>query len=261
MKTRVKSMQIAILLSLLFPIHSIAQQIDENSNKNKEVESKKAIKLYSNARYSIEHINRNFNDDGIVIHRQTNYTWDIGYFSPALSFYRPNGNFHEIELSRLKINQEYSRRIYSDYNTNDSSVHILTQPDKWKTDFQISMRYEYDILLFKKNSESKFRAYLGMGLSPYFTQLSVNELKSTAFPFKQQIIGANMSFIPRFNYFFNENWFVDLNVPLDILGYRFTNTHVSNPGLELDDRTYQKSQMIAFPLNIQARLGLGFVIP
>lgn len=62
------------------------------------------LKAYSNFAYSNESKNEMFFKEILVKSYESRY--DLGYFTPAFTFYNENGNFQELETSRIKFASE-----------------------------------------------------------------------------------------------------------------------------------------------------------
>jgi hypothetical protein len=104
----------------------------------------KTLKLYSNFGLTTSESSI-FSQDLQVNTVTTDKDYDIGYLSPSVTFVKHNGNYHEIELSRIMINSEYDETTL--YEVNGATT---TASWQHKTNILIALRYEYDIMLLKK---------------------------------------------------------------------------------------------------------------
>ncbi len=143
----------------------------------------------------------------LAIKLYTNFLWDntgeltetqFGYFSPAMVINQPNGNFHEIELSRLQFNKTMGEIIIITDSTGNPIQRVYENVTK---DIFVGFRYEYSIRFLKRKEEARLRPYLGLSVNPYYSYLRYDPMVSSSFPSTGHIFGADFSLIPRINIF------------------------------------------------------------
>jgi hypothetical protein len=178
----------------------------------------------------------------------------LGYFSPAFSFYQPNGNFQEIELSRIAINSSRNQSVITT-DTNGKVTKVLGMD---RTNVAIGLRYEYDYRLFKKKDDCKLKSYLGIAVNPYFSSSTFDPNSTIYFTTRQQSIGATIAFMPRLNYYISERWFLDLNIPISIMDMNITTNKVDNPILSEQQRSVSTVNFSQLPCKFLVRFWVGF---
>jgi outer membrane protein W len=219
-----------------------------------ENQKTKTLKLYSNFGLTTSE-NSIFSEGLQVTTVTTNRDYDIGYMSPALAFVKQHGNFHEIELSRFKINNKYDETTL--YEVNGATTTISGQ---YITNILIALRYEYDIMFLKKKETLKLRPYLGFGVNPYFLNSIINPIVATNYPTRQNDFGASISIIPRLNYNITERWFLDLNIPINVTELAVSSQKTYNPLIREEDQRTTNINYEILPSNFLIRIGIGIKI-
>jgi hypothetical protein len=219
-----------------------------------ENNSAKAVKLYTNFswtstedRWSLDSAN---STSSLLENKET----QIDYFTPAFAIYSPNGNFQELEISRLQFNHSNNAvRIQTD-STGQTSDIVIGQKI---TRIFIAFRYEYDILLFKQKTENKVQWYTGFSASPYFSNSKFSPIVSNLYPTNENKMGVTLSVIPRLHYNVNDRWFVDLNVPVNLFDFNVNVKNDSNPTLPDSQNKTTTLELETFPSQVLIRLGVG----
>ena len=222
-----------------------------------ENQKNKVIKLYSNISLTRTETTLNQSPYNLTSTVENNNEMQIGYFTPSIAFVLPNGNFHEIELSQLVINNTNNETIVIDDSSGQTVQPISGQIT---TNVSIAMRYEYDVLFFKKKEGAKLMPYLGFSMNPYFSNKKYSSKISTSFPTNQNSFGALLSIVPRLNYNLNENWFIDVNVPVNIVDLNVTVNSNDNPALTEQQRSSSTLGFAMFPSKFLVRFGVGLRI-
>ena len=247
MKTASKTKASIILLAAF--ILSGLSLIGQESTKTK------SIKLYSNYSWISTQTNIGFDSTGQVSTVARNLDVQLGYFTPALSFPSANGNFQEIELSKIVIGNTRNEVLNVVDSTGKSSLVSVLR----KKNNTIAFRYEYDVLLFKKkNADSKLKTYLGLSVNPYFSHTKYSSSIASMFTTSQNSFGALIAIIPRINYNINEKLFVDFNIPMNIIDMNVTSDITENPAIPVPQRSISTLNFSQLPDQFLVRFGLGF---
>jgi len=212
------------------------------------------IKLYSN--FALESSLETVGFDTVLNKPiiETNYTTNLGYFSPALSFSTPKGNAHEVELSRLLVNQ-VEQEIFLEES--DGSVHQTIAGER-KTAILIALRYEFNYNFLKNKENCRIKPSLGFGLRPSYSKSSVNSKLANVFYNRETSIATFFSIIPRVKYEVNNKWYFDLNMPFNLAQFGIITKQVENPALPVNQRTISTFNFRTTPQNYLIRFGVGF---
>ncbi len=176
-----------------------------------------------------------------------------GYFTPAVSFERLNGDFHEIELSELMINRTDQK---VSYKFTDDSTSLLVSGER-TIDLGLAFRYEYNLNLMKNRPDARFRPFIGFAASPYFSRASIKYFVSLTYPESETRFGVALAIVPGIQYNINENWFLEFNIPLTIADVILKFDSVDNPVLDTSLRKTATLEILEFPAQIHLRLGAG----
>lgn len=171
--------------------------------------------------------------------------------SPTISFYKENGSFHEIGLSRIQY------IVDDDITTlNRPGVTQITNGSK-ETTFNIGFRYDYNILL--SNKENPFSVYTGVSASPSFTSIT-NEPKVRSYKRTQVGTSVYIGLVPRVIWKINSQLFFDLNIPVNLyeLSYKWQKIH--NPSLPLKQTSNGAFESTFIPKHYEVRLGVGIML-
>ncbi len=247
MKSRFFTLGILHFLFLLLFINS--QSLAQYSNN-------KSIKLYTNFNFVTEDDVSSTDSITNNITTEKNKNYQLGYFSPAYTIELTNGNFHEFEISRFLINQEQNQTIISNDSLGRSEVIAGVKSTK----IFVAFRYEYNFSLGKKTEETKFHPYVGISINPFFENAIIMPTVSSQFPKKQVQVGALLAIVPRINYDIKGNWYMDLNVPINIFEANVDFSNDQNPILSESERKTTEFNIELFPNNIMVRIGIGLRI-
>jgi hypothetical protein len=212
------------------------------------------LKLYTNFLYSDTETSGIYNTIIRSSTTEKNKTIQSGYFSPSISFSLPNGNNHEIELSRLMFNRDNNETVLEDDTTGQSGPMVAGSLD---TEFLIAFRYEYNIVMLKKKADLKLRPTVGFSADPFFSITSSKPYISLSYPTKETRAGLSLSVIPRLIYNLGENWFLDLNFPVSLLDMYYSRGNIDRPDLPLDSRSTATIEIHELPNRFQVRFGVG----
>jgi len=193
------------------------------------------------------------NASGSNFARDEQQKYQLGYFSPAFTIGKENGNFHEFELSRFLINHEQEKTII----TYDSLNRKELVSGERNTKLFFALRYEYNIALRKVAAEAKLQPYIGFSFRPYFERSMFTPLISSQFPTRENQLGVNFSIVPRINYNLKGNWYLDLNVPLQLTETNVNSLIRENPALPGEQRKTTTINFETLPLHLFLRFGVG----
>lgn len=136
--------------------------------------------------------------------------YDLGYFSPAFTFYNGSGSFHEFEIARITSTSEIyfieKRSPSSQLPKNGNfAVTQLTQ--------KIALRYEFAYKLKLGSENSRIGALIGISGTPYYHKDKITPKASDLFAESQSQLGLVFSAVPRITYNLTDNWFFDFYIP------------------------------------------------
>ena len=215
------------------------------------------FKLYSNFDFSSKYIN--YETDTINGTSKNEYVKEInGFnFSPSLVFYSKKGNSSEIEISRL----DYSNKYNEKYTILDSTGAILNvMSGNTHKQFELYLRYEYRLKLFKKKDWKKTKLILGFSGTPFVVWDKTEPVLNTEFTKHKTIVGFYLSVIPRIEYSISERWYLDLNIPVAIFTSHYTSFRNEDPSLPSEERSKNIFDFYNGPISYAIRLGIGFKI-
>ncbi|NOQ70703.1 MAG: hypothetical protein GQ574_01805 [Crocinitomix sp.] len=243
-----RSLHLVYFTAVVFILIGFGQNAFAQDGNSKE------LKLYSNFAWQSSErtvgYDTTFNQPITENYLETS----LGYFSPAFSWATAKGNRHEIELSRLQINQ-IDESTFVDYTDGQNPVFLSGDI---KTAILIALRYEYNFRFFKKKEDMKFKPSLGLAIRPYYSKSIFQPHLSTQFPSNQSDIGALVSIIPRITYDLNERWFIDLNMPVNLAEFKLHSNTYFNPALPKNQQTVTTLEFETLPSQYLIRLGVGF---
>lgn len=234
--------KIFLLFLLFFSTNLLSQESAERTD----------IKLYTNFDLTPKYL---YNDSDTL----REYEKEInGFnFSPALVFYSQNGNSSEIEISRFRFSNIYNKK-YSLIDSIGAEETILSAD--YEKQFELFLRYEYKLALFKKKEWEKFKAIIGFSATPYFQWIKHQPEVSNEFSRSRTTVGLFMSVIPRVEYKLNDRWYLDLNIPLSLATMNFITNRSSNPLLPIEERKVSIIDFHNGPIAFAVRFGVGYVI-
>lgn len=216
----------------------------------------KTLKLYSNFNFIRTHENQVINLSTNKYSIERGQELELGYLSPALMIELGSGNFHEFELSRFRISFSENEIFIP----NDSTATITPDDGFRKTKALFSARYEYVISLKGNQKASKFHPYLGLSVSPYFEHFREIPFINTSFPRTINQFGTLFSVVPRLNYSLKGNWFLDLNIPIQMIDVNAIFRKNEDPVLPEENRVTSDVNLNFSPLNVLVRFGVGIRI-
>jgi len=217
----------------------------------------RALKLYST--FSSDFASTRISSDtmnGVYVNERTNFS-SFGRITPAFTIQTKNGNWHEFEISRFEI----SKRV-TESTQYDDSTHVPKQLIGGNINqlINIRLRYEMNNTLLKHLTESKFKPMLGFLFEPYYGRSKNLPKTSQSFPNTYTEIGAIIGFVPRVTYNFNPKWFIDINVPINVIQTNYSHTKVENPSFSVEQQSSSLIDIVVFPSGGSVRFGLGFKI-
>ena len=215
-----------------------------------------ALKLYTNFGITTTKETLSHNIFNMTSIEENNTEIQIGHLSPSIALTLANGDFHEFELSRFIIGDKANEVYFVTFP--GQSIYIIS--GERKTNVSIALRYEYDVVFFKNSHEAKLCTYLGFAAQPYFSNSTFTPKILRAYSTSQSNFGAMISIVPRLNYDLNERWFIDFNIPINIVDMNWVVQQVDNPTLPENLRTATTFEPSAFPTKFLFRLGVGIRI-
>lgn len=247
MKTETK-LKTLLCFTLTFVLHGLTLFAQENDNH-------KTIKLYTNFGWANTEETLSFDTTNWTSTIEQNQEIQMGHFSPSVSISLANGNFHEFELSRLLFNHTNS---VTNLVIDSTGKTVQTIAGQKTTNVLLGFRYAYDMMLFKKKEGTKIQSYLGFSANPYFSNSKYVPIVSASYPTNQNNIGVTLSIIPRLNYNLNDKWFLDFNIPINIIDVNWTFKSDQNPALIEQLQTTTTGEFSTFPRKFLFRFGVGF---
>ncbi len=217
----------------------------------------KDFKLYSNFDFLSKYLDCEI--DTISGISRNEYVKEInGFnFSPSLVFYTKKGNSSEIEISRL----DYSNKFNKEYTLLDSTGSLLNViSENTQKQFELYLRYEYKLRLFKNKDWEKIKPVIGFSGTPFIIWDKIDTLLNTEFKKTKTIVGLYLSVIPRIEYSISERWYFDLNIPIALATTHYTYLRNEDPELSLEERSKKNSDFYNTPVSLAIRLGIGFKI-
>lgn len=240
----IRSYQIILTAAAFLSFTSISAQ---------SVSKTHSLIAYSNFAYSNESKNEIFFKENLVKSFESRY--DLGYFSPAFTFYNENGNFQELEISRIKFGSEAYDLYENQSIGNYTSRQILSKTTN------ISFRYEYAYKIKVGDEASKLNLYIGLSGNPYFLRENfASNVSTDVSPKSQSQLGVAIGAVPRITYNITSNWFLDLNLPISVVDFAFIRSATSNPTRPIEFREINSSELVLFPRNLLLRFGVGLKI-
>jgi hypothetical protein len=215
------------------------------------------VKLYSNFDYNPKYMyhrpDSTYGTSDVEYNREIN-----GFsFSPAIVFHNSKGNSHELELSRLSYKNSYIKKYY----VKDSSEnHIDIYSGELKAQFEVFLRYEYKILLFKKKDWKKLRPIIGFSATSFYHWEKEEPMMSSLFSESISSLGLSLSLVPRVRYNLNDRWYLDFNVPVSILTASYTTYKNEDHALSIENRKKSIIDFYNTPISLAVRFGIGFTI-
>lgn len=234
--------KIGILFLLFISVNLFSQDFSERVD----------VKLYTNFDYTPKYL---YNDSDTL--REYEKEFNGFNFSPALVFYTPNGNSSEIEISRFRFSNIYNK----EYSLIDSigAVENIFSEDHEKQ-FELFLRYEYKLALFKRKEWERIKPGIGFSASPYIQWNKRQPELSNEFATSRTTVGLFLSVIPRVEYKLNDRWYLDLNIPLSIVTMNYITTKTNSPNLPIDERTEHIIDFHNGPIALAIRFGVGYMI-
>ncbi len=215
------------------------------------------IKLYTNFDYTPKYLYHDTDTMNGSSIREYEKEINGFNFSPALVFQDRKGNSSEIELSRLRYANNYS----NEYSVIDSTgAEINEYPGSYKKEFELFIRYEYKLHLFKKKDWETIIPILGFSATPFFQWNKSEPLRSYEYTSSNTSLGLYLSIIPRVEYVINERWYLDLNIPIALVTTHYTRIRHDNPTLPIDERVVSIFEFYNGPVSFAIRFGIGIKI-
>lgn len=173
---------------------------------------------------------------------QNSNTITFPRFNPAVSLYTKNHNFHELELSSLIFRRNAYNGVEYALNTYN------------KTQFNLGLRYSYNYRLYMKN---QLGVYLGAGTNLFYNQNTYSPLASSSFPGYDSKKGFDLNITPRLTWKFNEKWYLDVNIPVNVYQQAWGTSKWDNPAYPVKDSKTITSKGQVFPNQYTVNVGIG----
>jgi hypothetical protein len=217
----------------------------------------RALKLYST--FSSSFASTRISSDtmnGVYVNERMNYS-SFGRITPAFTIQTKNGNWHEFEISRFEISKRETESTQYDDSTNTTIQLVGGNVNRL---VNIRLKYEINNVLLKNLKESKFKPMLGFLLEPYYGRSKNIPKTSLSFLNTYAEIGASLGFVPRVTYNFTHKWFVDINVPINVIETTYSRTKIENPSFTAEQQSSSLIDIVVFPSGGSIRFGVGFII-
>lgn len=238
---------LAILSVLLLSFNLFSQEFTESVD----------FKLYTNFDYSPKYIYHDIESASGTTLREYEKEINGFNFSPAIVFNNKKGNSNELEISRFRFSNNYSK----EYSILDSTGAVEnTLPGSYNKEFELFFRYEYKLHLFKKKDWEKIKPILGFSATPFFQWNKSEPSRSNEFSSSNTSVGLYLSIVPRVEYVINERWYLDLNIPIALVTTHYTRIRHDNPTLPIDERVVSIFEFYNGPVSFAIRFGIGIKI-
>ncbi|MFT6137788.1 MAG: hypothetical protein ACJAUJ_000874 [Salibacteraceae bacterium] len=116
-----------------------------------------------------------------------------------------------------------------------------------------ALRPEYNIVLRKATEKIKLTPYLGLSINPFFKNSITMPSVGSQFPERNTDFGALFTIIPRINYTLKGNWYLDLNVPIQLFETHVAVNTREQPILPISQRKTTLVSFEALSSNVMVR--------
>lgn len=205
--------------------------------------------------FSFDEIKQSINPGNNDIDQVTTKKHYLTFFSPSFgfSYLGKRKNLHDFELGIISKTNDFNQT----QKTTNQSTFNTSGSDKNK--FGISLFYRFSYFFFK-NSKSKFLPSLGLGIGAIFERSSINPLSKASFSSSLFSISVPIYIEPTLNYFFSNNCFLFLAMPIKINQLTYKNIYLDNPAVPLDLRRTTEIKGDSFFNTDVYSLKLGLVV-
>lgn len=220
--------------------------------QNSFLDYKMALKIYNQSTYEAQTRSYPSGDSTMSTIFETNKSFQI--IQPTLAFQWKSGsnNFHEVEISGIRVGK-YGTRTEREDSTTGLRETVAGQ-DVSQT--SLAIRYEY-IVNFNKKSDHKLVPSLGFGAGTNYGRHKSEPYISNSFPVTQTQVSLKLFLTPRLTYYFNSKLFMDLNIPVCVSDLNTTVFHVENPAFTSRQQKNTDYTFTGFPKIVSGRIGVG----
>jgi hypothetical protein len=170
--------------------------------------------------------------------------------SLSLNFLTKKGLVHEVEFFIPEFNKPFEKLQFP-------MQYEFIKGDKFVNEASsFSMRYEINKLLSDKSDRIVF--YFGVGANPYFVHLESTPTTPNAYYISLKYYGFEVNVIPGLNYKINQQFSINLNVPVRMYNFRGVKYRQDNPILPLLQQRTNHIKHLFFEPVYTIRLGLGY---
>ena len=224
---------------------------------SQELTEKVTLKLYTNFDCSPKYIYHDTNTANGTTLREYEKEINGFNFSPAIVLNSKKGNSSEIEISRFRYSNKYAK----EYSVIDSTGAVEnTLSGSYNKQFELFLRYEYKLHLFKKKDWETIKPILGFSASPFFQWKKSEPLLSNEYTSSNTSVGLYLSIVPRVEYVINERWYLDLNIPIALVTTHYARIRHNSPNLPIDERVETIFDFYNCPVSFAIRFGIGVKI-
>lgn len=206
-----------LLLPAIFSVFSL-QAMAQDSTANH------AFKVYANFAYAevdiIELTSMGIETQGEEIR--------LGYFTPAFNWYRKGGDFHELEISDLRVSRLTQRQNFFSGSFRQTTVYA-------------EVKYEYNYSFFR-NRPNRFKPYLGYALGQGMLYYSTDVF---GWEGPEVIALTTLHIVPRLQMNVGRMGVFDLSMPVSLLGVSYAKSDNWSP------------EVTVLPTVYMVRLGFG----
>ena len=160
-------------------------------------------------------------------------TIGLGSFSPAVRWGIENGDFSEIEFSKLNLSSKNS-----------------------SFNFGIGVRYNYNWKIVDSKS-TKTEFYFGTGIEPTINLQQNFSNSLINYSSYSTNIAANLSISLRMKWNISDNFFVNVSLPYDYYTYSYSYLNNENPIIPVEQRKHTSSTGKVFPNDFTVKVGIG----
>lgn len=237
------------VLTALFLVIAFTAIAQENPS-----DFKAALKIYNSVDYGSFQNGHSFNDSTGAFLRTTDTELTLLRPVFAVQWQNKAGHFHELELNRLELGLTSSETVQRNQQNNNTGP-TVAGADLIRT--RIALGYQY-IIPLKKENEGKTALYLGLGGITYYQYVLTKPLITTEFPASAGNTGVRLFLSPRFNWFFSERLFLDVQAQIFLADMRFSFVNDQNPTIPIENQRQTSTEFATLPSMFSGRIGLGF---
>ncbi len=169
----------------------------------------------------------------------------FGKFSPAITIQLGEKLRSEIELGNLLIQSDKKINLIDNNNRNIEGK---------TNNFHLTLRYELGYQLVSTNG---LEIWGGAFIQPTFQSRKITPESEYLYTTKNSSSGSSIGIVPRLNYSFSDNLYLDVNIPISLLDWRVRKDSYESSIVPSAPIEESKSTSTAIPARFHFRIGLG----